>query len=69
MITARQIRVTRKRLKETHGKFAKRFGVSRPTIYNWENDKIGPPKTSYAQHFITEKLAAMSFEFAKRECR
>lgn len=50
---------------ESHAKFAARFGVSRPTIYNWE--KTGPPRTSYAQQFITEKLAGMAFEFAERK--
>lgn len=64
MVTAKQIRLAREKLQESHGTFAKRFGVSRPTIYNWENDKRGPPQTSYAQHFITEKLAGMAFEYA-----
>jgi DNA-binding transcriptional regulator YiaG len=64
MITAKQIYLTRKRLGESPAKFAVRFGVVRTTILNWE--KRGPPKTSYAQHFITEKLAGMAFEFAER---
>jgi DNA-binding transcriptional regulator YiaG len=67
MVTAKQIRITRERLGESHGKFAKRFGVARTTILNWE--KSGPPRTSYAQHFITEKLATMGFEYAKRSRR
>jgi transcriptional regulator with XRE-family HTH domain len=67
MVTARQIRITRKRLGENRRQFAARLGVSRPTIYNWENDEIGPPQTSYAQKFLTDKLADMGFEFAKRQ--
>jgi DNA-binding transcriptional regulator YiaG len=65
MVTAKQIRITRERMGESHGKFAKRFGVARTTILNWE--KRGPPRTSYAQHFITEKLAGMAYEFAGRK--
>jgi DNA-binding XRE family transcriptional regulator len=67
MVTAKQIRLTREKLQENRGTFAKRFGVSRPTIYNWENEKRGPPQTSYAQHFITEKLAGMGFEYAQKK--
>ena len=67
MVTAKQIYTTRKKLGETPGKFAKRFGVARTTIINWENESRGPPKTSYAQHYITEKLAGMGFEFAHRQ--
>ena len=67
MVTAKQIRTTRERMGETHKQFARRFGVARTTIYNWENEKRGPPQTSYAQQFITEKLAGMAFEFARRK--
>jgi DNA-binding transcriptional regulator YiaG len=64
MVTAKQIRITRERMGESQGKFAERFKVARTTIINWE--RRGPPKTSYAQQFVSEKLAAMAFEFAKR---
>ena len=55
MVTAKQIlHHPQEAVGETPGKFAKRFGV-RTTIINWENENRGPPKTSYAQHYITER--------------
>jgi DNA-binding transcriptional regulator YiaG len=69
MVTAKQIRITRERMGETRGKFAKRFGVSRPTLYNWEDDNIGPPKIWYAQQHIEKVLASAGIEFGKRQRR
>jgi DNA-binding transcriptional regulator YiaG len=64
MITAKQIKLARTKLGETQVKFAQRLGVDQSTVHRWET--AGPPSTSYAQQFLTEKLAGMAYEFAAR---
>jgi transcriptional regulator with XRE-family HTH domain len=45
-----RVKALRERLGETHGDFAKRFGVARPTIIHWETK--GPPVIGPGRHHI-----------------
>jgi DNA-binding transcriptional regulator YiaG len=65
MITAKQIKLARTKLGETQVKFAQRLGVDQSTVHRWET--AGPPSTSYAQQFLTKKLAGMAFEYAGKQ--
>jgi DNA-binding XRE family transcriptional regulator len=65
MVTAKQIKQTRDRMGESHGEFAKRFGISRPALINWEKGNL--PKYPPTVEHIERVLADMAFEFARRQ--
>jgi DNA-binding transcriptional regulator YiaG len=65
MVTANQIKAARKKMQEKPGVFAKRFGVSRPTIIHWENGH--PPTYPPTVRHVQQVLADMGFEFARRQ--
>jgi DNA-binding transcriptional regulator YiaG len=57
MITATDLRRFRVRCGETQAQFAKRFGVSRTTLLNWETR--GPPASGPALPLIERVLAEL----------
>jgi DNA-binding transcriptional regulator YiaG len=59
MVTAKQIRDARERLKESQIEFGRRFGVDQSTIHRWETN--GPPKRGSAKLMIEQFLARDSF--------
>jgi DNA-binding XRE family transcriptional regulator len=63
MLTATKIKRAREKLRESHGDFAKRFGVARTTIIHWEGGN--PPKFGpTARHVerVLEDLAQQAAE-------
>lgn len=53
-MTGAELRAVRERVGESKETFAKRFGVSRPTIINWE--RKGPPADGPARALIERVL-------------
>ena len=52
-----RVKALRTQLGESHGDFAKRFGVARPTIIHWETK--GPPVIGPGRHHIERILAEL----------
>ncbi len=65
MVTAKLIRQARDKMGESPGEFAKRFGISRPALINWEKGNL--PKYPPTVEHIERVLANMAFEFARRK--
>lgn len=53
------IRVARATVHESQEVFAQRFGVSRASVANWEQDKIGPPQEGPTRMLIDRVLAEL----------
>ena len=65
MITAKQIKAAREKLRESHADFAKRFGVARTTIIHWENGN--PPKFGPTVSHVEKVLAELGWVYAERQ--
>jgi DNA-binding transcriptional regulator YiaG len=54
MITGKQIKAVRSRIKESQAKFAARLGVDQATVHRWET--YGPPKGGAAAFAIQQAI-------------
>ena len=64
-VTANLIKLTRKRLGESHRKFAKRFGVTRTTILNWEHGRLPEYEPTLAH--IERVIGELGWVYAERQ--
>lgn len=64
MIKAADLKRARERAGESQEEFAKRFGVGRTTLLNWETR--GPPKIGPGRAHITRVLADLAVERANQ---
>lgn len=64
MITAAQIKRARKLADKSPTDFAKLLGVSRPTLFNWENGRL--PKFGPTIAHVEQVLADLSVDRSRR---
>jgi len=62
-MTGADIKAARDRLRETQEEFAKRFGVARTTLLNWEAE--GPPTKGPARHHIERVMSELPQQAAE----
>lgn len=56
MVTGEEIKAAREQLGESQVKFARRIGIARPTLHNWENGHLPQegPSQALAQRVLAE---------------